>query len=199
MSDDGGAGLLARAGATARLWSSRVIAVKRSAGTPSALRCAISAFVLAGLPTTSTLMSSAAPAAIASPCGLKMAPLASSRSARSMPFVRGRAPTSSAMFVPSKAAFASSKMSMPGEQRERAVEQLERGALGGLDRLRDLEQVQVHGLVRAEQLAGGDPEQQRVADLAGGAGDGDLRGLGHREAFSSFAGEFRSSGKGMRA
>ena len=82
--------------ATARLWSSRVIAVKRSGGTPSALRCAISAFVFAGLPTTSTRTSSAAPAAIASPWGLKMPPLASSRSARSIPFVRGRAPTSSA-------------------------------------------------------------------------------------------------------
>ena len=57
--------------------------------------------------------SSAAPAAIASPCGLKMAPFASSRSARSMPFVRGRAPTRSPMFAPSKAALASSKMSTP--------------------------------------------------------------------------------------
>ena len=99
--------------ATARLWSSRVIAVNRSGGTPSALRCAMSALVLAGLPTTSTLMSSAAPAAIASPCGLKIAPLASSRSDRSMPLVRGRAPTSSATFVPSKAWRASSKMSTP--------------------------------------------------------------------------------------
>ena len=58
-------------------------------------------------------MSSAAPAAIASPCGLKIAPLASSRSARSIPLVRGRAPTSSAMFAPSNAAAASSKMSTP--------------------------------------------------------------------------------------
>ena len=94
--------------AIARLWSRRVIAVKRSLGTPSALDAAISAFVFAGLPTTRTLMSSAAPAAIASPCGLKMPPLASRRSARSMPFVRGRAPTSSAMFVPANACLASS-------------------------------------------------------------------------------------------
>ena len=97
---------------TARLWSRRVIAVKRSRGTPSALLMAISAFVLAGLPTTSTRTSSAAWAAIASPCGLKMPPLASSRSARSMPFVRGRAPTRSPMLVPSKASLASSKMSI---------------------------------------------------------------------------------------
>src|SRR3954463_11008174 len=78
--------------ATARLWSSRVMALKRSRGTSGALDCAISALVFAGLPTTSTFTSSAAPALIASPCGLKMPPLASSRSARSMPFGRGRAP-----------------------------------------------------------------------------------------------------------
>ena len=184
--------------ATARLWSRRVIAVKRSAGTPSAWRCAISALVLAGLPTTSTLMSSAAPAAIASPCGLKIAPLASSRSARSMPFVRGRAPTSSAMFVAVEGGLRVVEDVDAGEQRERAVEELERRALGGLHRLRDLQQVEVDRLVRAEQVAGGDPEEQRVADLAGGAGDGDLGGLGHREAFSSFSGE-SVTGKGMRA
>ena len=94
--------------ATARFSSRRVIAVKRSGGMSGALDCAISEFVLAGLPTTRTLMSSAAPALSASPCGLKIAPLASSRSARSMPFVRGRAPTSSATFAPSKAALGSS-------------------------------------------------------------------------------------------
>src|SRR5450830_2052424 len=42
-----------------------------------------------------------------------MPPFADSRSARSMPAVRGRAPTSSATFAPSKAAVASSKMSTP--------------------------------------------------------------------------------------
>ena len=51
----------------ARLWSRRIIAVKRSRGTSGAFDIAIRAFVLAGLPTTSTLMSSAAPALIASP------------------------------------------------------------------------------------------------------------------------------------
>ena len=51
----------------ARLWSRRIIAVKRSFGTSGAFDIAISAFVFAGLPTTSTLTSSAAPALIASP------------------------------------------------------------------------------------------------------------------------------------
>ena len=64
----------------------------------------------------------------------------------------------------------------PGQQREGAVVELHRGALGGLDRLRDLEQRQVDGGVGPEQLAAGDAEQQRVADLAGGAGDGDAYG-----------------------
>ena len=82
--------------------------MNRSRGTPSAFDIAIRQFVLAGLPTTSTLTSSAAPALIASPCGLKIAPFASSRSERSMPLVRGRAPTSSATLQPSNACFGSS-------------------------------------------------------------------------------------------
>ena len=70
-----------------------------------------------------------------------------------------------------------------GEQREGAVLQLQRGALGGLDGVGDLEQAQVDLLVGAEHLAAGDAEQQRVADLAGGAGDGD--GGGHQAFISS--------------
>jgi hypothetical protein len=99
--------------ASARLWSSRVIAVNRSFGTSGAFDIAIRALVFAGLPTTSTLMSSAALSLIALPCGPKMPPLASSRSLRSMPFDRGRAPTSSATFAPANALFGSSEMSIP--------------------------------------------------------------------------------------
>ena len=40
-----------------------------------------------------------------------------------------------------------------GEQRERGVEQLERGALGGLDGLRDLQQLQVDGLCQGRAAA----------------------------------------------
>ncbi len=96
----------------ARLWSSRVMAVKRSRGTSGAFDIAISAFVLAGLPTTRIFTESSAWSLIAWPCGLKMPPLASSRSARSMPFVRGRAPTSRPISAPSKAWSGSSNMSM---------------------------------------------------------------------------------------
>ena len=88
------------------------MAVKRSLGTSGACDMAIRALVLAGLPTTRIRTSSAARALIASPWGPKMPPLASSRSARSIPFERGRAPTSSATFTPSKAALASSVRSM---------------------------------------------------------------------------------------
>jgi hypothetical protein len=98
---------------SARLWSRRVMAVNRSAGTSGAAAWAISALVLAGLPTTRTRTSSAAWSLMAWPCGLKMPPLAASRSPRSMPLPRGRAPTSSAMLVPSNAVAGSSVMSMP--------------------------------------------------------------------------------------
>ena len=46
--------------ATARLWSRRIIEVKRSRGMSGALFIAIRQFVLAGLPTTSTFTSAAA-------------------------------------------------------------------------------------------------------------------------------------------
>ena len=99
--------------ARARLWSSRVRAVNLEAGIPSACREAISAFVFAGFPVTTTRTSGAAEAARARPCAAKMAALASSRSARSMPALRGDAPTSIATFAPSKATAGSSVTSMP--------------------------------------------------------------------------------------
>ena len=94
--------------AIARLWSSRIIAVNRSRGMSGALLAAIRQLVLAGLPTTSTLRSEAAWSLSAWPWGLKMPPLASSRSPRSIPLLRGRAPTSRAMLTPSKAWLGSS-------------------------------------------------------------------------------------------
>ncbi len=169
----------------ARFWSRRVMAVKRSAGTPSAFCWAISALVLAGLPTTSTFRSSAAPAARASPWGLKMPPLASSRSARSMPLVRGRAPTSRADVDAVERGLGVVGDVDAGQQREGGVVQLHRGALGGLDGVGDLQQRQVDGGVGAQQLAGGDAEEQGVADLAGGAGDGYSYGRCHGKVGSS--------------
>ena len=74
---------------------------------------AIRQLVLQGLPTTKTLTSEAAFAAIASPWGPKMPPFTFSRSLRSIPSLRGMEPTSSAQFVPSKAVFGSEVASMP--------------------------------------------------------------------------------------
>ena len=66
-----------------------------------------------------------------------------------------------------------------GEQRERAIVDLHHDALQRVLRLLvgDLEQLQDDGLVLAQHLAGSDAEQQGVADLAGGAGDGDANGF----------------------
>jgi len=63
-----------------------------------------------------------------------------------------------------------------GQRRERAVVKLHDDALESLQCRRDLEQPQLHGSVRAEQCTTGDVEEQAVADLACGAGDGDLDG-----------------------
>jgi hypothetical protein len=66
-----------------------------------------------------------------------------------------------------------------GQQREGAVLQFHHHALERLLRLLvgDLEQLQDDGLVLAQHFARGDAEQQGVADLAGGAGDGDADGF----------------------
>ena len=89
------------------------MAVKRSRGMSGAECMAMRALVLAGLPTTRTLTSSAALSFSALPWTVKMPPLASSRSARSIPALRGIEPTSSATCTPSKATLASSEVVTP--------------------------------------------------------------------------------------
>ena len=70
--------------------------------------------------------------------------------------------------------------------REGGVEQLHGGALGCLDGLRDLKQTQIDPLVRPEQGARGDAEEQCVTDIAGGTGDGDGDGgVGHGVSFGT--------------
>ena len=59
------------------------------------------------------------------------------------------------------------------DEGERTVVDLHRHALEGAHGGRDLEQLQDHRLVGAEQLAAGNAEDEGVADLACGAGDGD--------------------------
>ena len=152
-----------------------------------ALVIAISALVLAGLPVTPMRMSSAATSLSALPWAVKIAPLASSRSPRSMPLVRGRAPTSRARFAPSKIGVRVVADLDAGQRRERAVVELHHHALERLERRGDLEQPQLDRGVRAEQVPARDAEQQAVADLAGGAGDGDLDGGSAHDTLLGFS------------
>ena len=153
-----------------------------------ALLIAMSALVLAGLPVTVICTSSAATSLSALPCGAKMPPLASSRSPRSMPGPRGRAPTSRARLTPSKTVVGVVADLHAGQGRERAVVELHDDALEGLEGRRDLEQPELDRGVRAEQRAARDAEQEAVADLAGGAGDGDLDGRAAHGGTPSYAG-----------
>ena len=61
---------------------------------------------------------------------------------------------------------------------------------------RQLEQLQDHRLILAEHFAGGDAEEEGVADLAGGAGDGDADGCFHEQAPG---GEEGRAGAALRA
>ncbi len=72
------------------------MAVNRPGSMFGALLRAMRQLSFAGLPTTRTRTSRAALSDSAFPWTVKMPPLASSRSLRSMPFVRGRLPTSRA-------------------------------------------------------------------------------------------------------
>ena len=105
--------VLAASRATARLWSRRVIAVNCEGSRPAAFFIAMSAFVLAGLPTTSTFTSRAACSPRARPCGPKMRPFSASRSPRSIPLPRGRAPTRRAKLASRNASFGSSVATKP--------------------------------------------------------------------------------------
>ena len=98
---------------SARLWSRRIIAEKFDGFSLGALFIAIRQLVLAGLPTTSTLTLRLATSDSALPCGAKMRPLASSKSLRSMPGPRGRAPTSNATSASANATIGSEAGTMP--------------------------------------------------------------------------------------
>ena len=177
-----GAPVLAASCEMARLWSRRVSAENRSCGMSGALVIAIRALVLAGLPVTPMRTSSAATSLSALPWAVKIAPLAESRSPRSMPGPRGRAPTSRARFTPSKILFASAPISTPGQGREGAVVELHHDALECLQRRLDLEQLELDRAIGAEQGAAREAEEQAVADLTGRAGDGHLEGRAHDDS-----------------
>ena len=99
-----------------------------------------------------------------------------------MPSLRGTAPTRSAQLAPAKRLVGVGGAHDRVEQRKRAVLELHAarrrgpGAPPASSRSRRLDRG-----VGPEGLARGDPEEQRVADLSGGAGDGHGDGrVGHR-------------------
>mmetsp|Transcript_14372 Transcript_14372/g.44861 ORF Transcript_14372/g.44861 Transcript_14372/m.44861 type:complete len:233 (-) Transcript_14372:104-802(-) len=95
-----------------RLWSRRVSAVTFCAGiVGAALRARIAAFVFAGLPTTRTLHVGLPTRASDLPASAKMWQFFLSRSARSMPSLRGNAPSITATSAPVNAVSWSSVVS----------------------------------------------------------------------------------------
>src|SRR6201995_3513802 len=180
----------------ARLWSSRVSAENRSLGMSGALFSAISALVLAGLPVTPMRTSSAATEFSALPCAVKIAPFASSRSPRSMPGPRGRAPTSNARFTPSKILFgsapictpdssgnaqSSSSITTPSSALRAGSISSSRSSIGRAGPRSGPAARRKSRLARdraggPQPRAAGQAKQQAVADLAGGTGDGNLQG-----------------------
>jgi hypothetical protein len=89
-----------------------------------------------------------------------------------MPLLRGRAPTSSAQFVPAKAHWVVGQHHA-GEQRKRAVVQLHRHAFERLQRRRDFQQLQDDRLIRPEEVAVGNAKDQGVPNVACCTGNGD--------------------------
>src|ERR1700761_7176883 len=65
------------------------------------------------------------------------------------------------------------------QQGKGAIVQLHGGAFGRLQGWGDLQEPQAHRNIRAEELPGGNAEEQGVADLARRAGYGDVYGSGH--------------------
>ena len=138
-----GAPVLAASCEIARLWSRRVSAENRSCGMSGALLIAIRALVLAGLPVTPMRTSSAATALRALPCAVKIAPLAESRSPRSMPLAaRAGADQQREVDAVEDRVRVVADLDA-GEVRERAVVELHDHALERLQRRRDLQQPQL--------------------------------------------------------
>ena len=160
--------------ALARFWSSRVIANQRSSGISGAFDRAMRQLVLQGLPTTRTRTSDGGVFGDRPALRLEDAAVHVEQvpSLHARPCA-GTEPTSSAHDDPSKAVLRST-WPRCRQQREGAVVELHTDALERLHGRLDLEQAKHDGLVVAEQLARGDAEEERVADLAGGAGNRDV-------------------------
>ena len=152
------------------------MAVKRPGSRSLALRWAMRALVLAGLPTTRTLTSRLALRESASPCGLKMPPLALEQVGALHAVLAGHGADEQGDVDVTEGDVGVVGLHHAGEQREGAVLELHGHALERAERRGDLEHLQDDRLVGAEHRPGGDPEEQRVADLAGSTGDSDANG-----------------------
>ena len=118
--------------AIARLWSRRIIAVKRDAGTSGAAFWAMVALVFAGLPTTRTRTSSAAPSLMALPWGPKM-PALGLEQVGALHALAARHGTHQVRDVGALECTVDVVEDLnAGQGRERAVVELHGGALGGL-------------------------------------------------------------------
>src|SRR5467141_256322 len=166
---------------TALLWSRRIMPANCAGFRPGAFFIAMRQLVFAGLPTTRTFTSRLATLSSARPCGAKILPFAEQVLALHAGTARPRADQQRDVDI------AERDLRLGGgrhalEQGKGAVVELHHHALQRLLRLlvRDLEHLQDHRLVPPQHLARGDAKQQRVADLAGGAGHGDAYGdFGH--------------------
>ena len=142
-----------------------------------ALAAVISALVLAGLPTTSTLMFFFATLLIAFALGredlgvLQQQILALHAGAAGL----GADQDGEIRILEGYLGIVGGHDA--GHGRKGAVVQLHDHAVEGAQGRGDFQQLQNHRLLRAEQVAGGDAEYKLVADLAGGTGDGDADGV----------------------
>ena len=154
------------------------MANQRSRGTSGALGIAIRQFVLHGLPTTTTRTSFAAADWIALPVLVKIGPFMRIRSPRSIPCLRGMLPTHSTQLHPAKP---SSRWSLSALTTPASVGKAQSSSsistpFKRLEDRRDFDEMQNHRLIRAEDLAAGDAEDEGITDVAGGTGDGDTNG-----------------------
>ena len=172
-----GAPVLAASWEIARLWSRRVSAENRSSGMSGAFCCAMSALVLAGLPVTPIAdvvggdrVERLALGGEDRAVGGQQVTALHARAARPRADQQGEVdPVEHLLGVGADLDL--------GQLRERAVVELHHDALERLERRLDLEQPQLDRPVAGERTAR-EAEEEAVADLSGGTGDGDLeRGL----------------------
>src|SRR4029453_14581807 len=76
------------------------------------------------------------------------------------------------------------------QQGKSAVVQLHHDAFERLEGWGNFEQTQLDRLLGAQLGTAGDPEQQALANLAGGAGDGNLDRCAHRNSLEQILGEW---------